>query len=50
MIKKNSNGFTLVELLATMVILGILMAIALPNVVGVLNNNRNKTYVADAKK
>lgn len=48
--KLNKRGFTLVELLATMVILGILMAVAVPNVVGVLTTNRNKTYVADAKK
>lgn len=48
--KKNQKGFTLVELLAVMVILGIMMAIAMPNVTGILNKNRASTYVEDAKK
>ena len=46
----NKRGFTLVELLATMVILGIIMVIAVPNVMGILNNSRNSAYVEDAKK
>ena len=32
--KKNNRGFTLVELLASIVILGILMAIAVPTILG----------------
>ncbi len=48
--KKNQRGFTLVELLAVMVILGIMMVIALPNVTGILYKNRASTYVEDAKK
>ena len=48
--KFNKRGFTLVELLAAMVILGMIMAIAIPNVMGILNNSRNKTYVDDAKR
>lgn len=46
----NKRGFTLVELLATMVILGIIMIIAVPNVLGILNRNRSATYLEDAKK
>ena len=46
----NNKGFTLVELLATVALLGILMLIAVPNVVGVVNKNKSKTYVEDAKK
>lgn len=47
---KNSKGFTLIELLVTMVILGIIMVVAVPNVMGILNNSRANTYVEDAKK
>ena len=47
---RNRNGFTLVELLAVIVILGIIMLIAVPNVVGVIDNNRKETYLSDAKK
>ncbi len=44
------NGFTLVELLASLTILGILMVITVPNVVGILTQNREKTYNEDARK
>lgn len=47
---KDKKGFTLVELLATIVILGIIMVIAVPNVMGILSRNRSNTYVEDAKK
>lgn len=50
--KKNINkkGFTLVELLATLVILGLLTAIAAPNIIGILQGTKVNTYVDDAKK
>lgn len=47
---KNSKGFTLVELLAAVVILGILTAFAVPSIMKVITNNRDKTYREDAKK
>ena len=41
---RNQKGFTLVELLAMLVILGILMAVTIPNITGILGNSRlNKT-------
>lgn len=46
----NNKGFTLVELLATISILAIIMLMAIPNVVGIVQKGRNKTYIEDAKK
>lgn len=40
---KSKKGFTLVELLAVIVILGLLMAIAIPNVTKYINQSRKKT-------
>ena len=46
----NNKGFTLVELLGSMVILGLLMVMVVPNIVGILSKNKEKTYIEDAKK
>ena len=46
----NSKGFTLVELLAMMLVLGVLMAVAVPNVTGILANNKLNVMKADATK
>lgn len=46
----NDKGFTLVEILATISILAIIMLMAVPNVIDVVQKGRNKTYVEDAKK
>ena len=48
--KLNNKGFTLVELLAAMVILAAIMVIAVPNIMGILNNSKADAYVEDAKK
>ena len=45
---KNNLGFTMTELLAAVVILGILMAMAIPSVAGLLTKQKNKMYVEDA--
>lgn len=47
---KNRKGFTLVELLAAIVILGILMVFSVPIIVGMLDRSKDKIYVDDAKK
>ena len=41
--KKNNRGFTLVELLAVIVILGLLMAIAIPSITKYITQSRIKT-------
>lgn len=43
-------GFTLIELIATITILGIIMLIAVPNVIGVVTKNKRQTYINDARK
>lgn len=47
---KNRKGFTLVELLAMLVVLGILMGVAIPNISGILANNKLNVMKADASK
>ena len=47
---KNKKGFTLVELLAVIAILGVIMVIAVPNVMGIIDKNKKDTYVSDAKQ
>lgn len=48
--KGNNKGFTLVELLAAIVILSILVAFSIPVLSGVFEKNRNKIYISDAQK
>ena len=45
-----NKGFTMVELLAVLVILGILMGIGLPVILNVIETSRQKVYITDAKK
>ena len=47
---KNRKGFTLVELLAVVVILGLMMGIAIPNIMGIIKRQKQSTYLEDAKK
>ena len=44
--KRNNKGFTLVELLAVIVILGLLMAIAIPSVTKYITQSRKKTLIS----
>ncbi|WP_419959135.1 type II secretion system protein [Psychrobacillus sp. BM2] len=47
-ILKNQQGLTLVELLAVIVILGIVAAIAVPSIGNVINNSKDKAILAEA--
>lgn len=46
---KNEKGLTLVELLAVIVILGIIAAIAVPSIGSIIENSRYKAVKADAQ-
>ncbi len=47
MVKKR-NGFTLVELLAVILIIGVLGLIAVPSINGIMNNSKKDTHVETA--
>ena len=47
-ILKNEKGLTLIELLAVIVILGIVAAIAVPAIGNIIDNSKDKAILADA--
>ena len=46
---KNNKGFSLIELLAVIVILGVLMIIAIPSVTNYIQNSRKNTYISTVR-
>lgn len=48
--KLNNKAFTLIELLAMLVVLGILMAITVPNITGILNQHKTNVIIEDVNK
>ena len=47
---RNPNGLTLLELLAVVVILGIVSAIAIPTFINIIENTKKDTHIANAKQ
>lgn len=48
-ILRNEKGLTLIELLAVIVILGIIAAIAIPSIGGIIKNTKEKAHLANAQ-
>lgn len=48
-LKKNKKGFTLVELLAVIVILAVLIVIAMPSVLQIMENSRRSAFETEVK-
>lgn len=47
-LRKSKKGFTLVEIIVVLVILAILAAIAIPNMIGFINNAHSQQTLAEA--
>jgi type IV pilus assembly protein PilA len=48
--KKNSKGFTLVEIIVVLVILAVLAAFTIPTMLGFVNEARGKALIAEARE
>lgn len=46
---KSEKGFTLVELIVIIVIIGVILVFTLPNITSVLERNKKEQMIADAK-
>ena len=47
---KEKKGFTLIEVIAVIIILGVIFLVAIPSVSSIIMNSRKKTYLVDANR
>ena len=47
---KNQQGFTLIELIVVIAIMGVIAAITVPMLTGYLDNSKENAYEADKRK
>ena len=45
---RNKKGFTLIELISVVALLAIIVAIATPNILGMINNSKKQQFIQDA--
>lgn len=45
----NKKGFTLIEILAVIIILGVIMTVAVPNVLSMIDRNKKDTFIEHAR-
>ena len=48
-VKRNEDGFTLVEMLAVLVIIAVLAAVAVPSMSGFIKDAQKKSYTVQAR-
>lgn len=48
-LRKNKKGFTLVEIIVVLLIIGILLAITIPSIMGYVGKAKDAQYLADAR-
>lgn len=48
-LRKNKKGFTLVEIIVVLLIIGIMLAITIPSILGYVGKAKDAQYLADAR-